>query len=516
MLKWILALSACVVFAVAGLVLAHSSTPGLSGLSATASPPSASSGSPDRQFRIFVVGNRMGAVRPCDCKDWQGGGMERELTYFNLKGRDGIPALKLDSGFFTNPAPTYRERLSTLFALMGLESLGYDAMNLSSLDLNVGVATLRRAAEIYHLPLISSNVCDPRTSETLFPPSREITVRNADGSEIARVGILGISNVVSPAYPQGSLIRFGLPGIPSPPPPSAIGGVLRREFIVRPPLEVLSEEVPKLRRRCSIVVVLSWLSLPAARELAQRIEGIDIFVAGDYPEAPPPIEQVGDTILLVPGKEGVYINEVHIRLDEKTGKTITPGEPVELDQKMQKHPGVTPFHQAHMTSFRECSREYTGTDHPNNHAGAITCRGCHLAQYTHWKSTPHAAAFRSLESAGQANNPLCLSCHNTGLMQPGGFRSAAQTPEMTGVQCEACHGPARDHMAWAYRVWRDDFHETSPDARNYNPKRLPRAGRALDTASCVKCHNVQNSPGFDFHRSKSSVCVGHLTIRPLR
>jgi hypothetical protein len=522
MLKLVVAVCVCGILLAAGLLAAvdgasavFAATPSaaVSSAEASASPGggggvgTAASTAAGRQFRIFLMGNRRGAVRPCDCKDWQGGGMEREMTYCNLKSRDGIPAIKLDSGYFTDPTPTYRERLSTLFALMGLEYLQYDAINLSTLDMNLGLNVLRRSAELFGLPLISANILDPGTAAPLFPPSRELTVRDAGGREIARVGIVGIANIVPPVYSPGSLIRFGLPGITSPS-PTPVGSTLPREYVVRLPLETLREHVPKLRERCSVVIVVSWLTPSAAREMARQVEGIDILVAGDYPEVPPPVDWEGNTLILSPGKDGMFINEALIRLDEKAGKEIIPSEPLWLGDSISKHPALTSFHQAHMVSYRECSADYSGTDHPRHFAGALTCRICHLEQYDRWKNTPHAGAFASLESGGQAQNPLCLSCHATALMQPGGFRSAAQTPEMTGVQCEACHGPARDHIAWAYRVWRDDFQGTSPESRNYNPKRLPRTGRALDSASCVKCHNPQNSPGFDFHRSKSRVCVG--------
>lgn len=505
--KPVLVLCACAFLLSAGLPAGDLSAPAFSKPAVTAQD-GAECVSPVRQFRIFMVGNRRGAVRPCDCKDWQGGGMERELTYFNLKARDGIPALKLDSGFFTDPSPTYRERLSTLYAFMGLERLSYDAINVGALDMGLGLSVLRRSAELFSLPLISANVRDPQTGKPLFPPLREILVRDASGREIARVGIIGISNVVQPMYSQGSLIRFGLPGIVAPS-PTPVGGSIPREYIVRPAVDTLREELPGLRERCEVIIVLSWLNVVAAHELARQVEGIDILVAGDHPhDVPPPVEQEGDTIIVAPDKQGSHVNEVLVRFDETKGKTFIPHDPVELDVSMKKHPDVTPFHQAHMIAYRECSAEYSGSDHPRHYAGALTCRICHLVQYDRWKRSPHARAFRSLESRGQTQNPLCLSCHSTGLMQPGGFRSAAQTPDMSGVQCEACHGPARDHIAWAYRVWRDDFQGTSPESRNYNPERLPRAGRALDAASCVKCHNLQNSPGFDFYHSKSSVCVG--------
>jgi nitrate/TMAO reductase-like tetraheme cytochrome c subunit len=76
-------------------------------------------------------------------------------------------------------------------------------------------------------------------------------------------------------------------------------------------------------------------------------------------------------------------------------------------------------------------------------------------------------------------DPDCLPCHTVGFGQRGGFRSAARTPDLKGVQCESCHGPAEDH-ARAMKSgasWKNAFRPVTP-------------------GTCIRCHDEENSENF--------------------
>jgi hypothetical protein len=110
-------------------------------------------------------------------------------------------------------------------------------------------------------------------------------------------------------------------------------------------------------------------------------------------------------------------------------------------------------------------------------AGTQTCRDCHAADCTAWDATGHAHAWATLEESGAHVDPYCQQCHTTGYGLPGGFVSANTSPELAVVGCESCHGPSAGHVAKS--EVRTAYYE---QARNH----------------CVKCHDHDNSPDFEY------------------
>jgi hypothetical protein len=104
-------------------------------------------------------------------------------------------------------------------------------------------------------------------------------------------------------------------------------------------------------------------------------------------------------------------------------------------------------------------------------SGASRCAPCHAEAYRRWAASPHARATSDLAIDHQEKNPECLSCHATATGRPGGYPQP--TPDLSGVQCEACHGPAEGHP----------------------PKRLPSPAPSAE--SCGTCHTQRDSPLFD-------------------
>ena len=72
------------------------------------------------------------------------------------------------------------------------------------------------------------------------------------------------------------------------------------------------------------------------------------------------------------------------------------------------------------------------------------CKTCHTRQYKSWRETRMAKTFDLLKPEEQTK-PECLICHTTGYGKEGGFKNLEETPTMTEVQCEACHGPASSY-----------------------------------------------------------------------
>lgn len=84
-----------------------------------------------------------------------------------------------------------------------------------------------------------------------------------------------------------------------------------------------------------------------------------------------------------------------------------------------------------------------------NYLGQRGCIECHNNICSFETNTAHASAFSNpdFKLAGGQNNASCLPCHTVGYGLPTGFVSATATPQLAGVQCENCHGPAANHAA---------------------------------------------------------------------
>ena len=118
--------------------------------------------------------------------------------------------------------------------------------------------------------------------------------------------------------------------------------------------------------------------------------------------------------------------------------------------------------------------------------GNRKCRLCHFEYFKEWEKDPHANAFARL--GRMKNNPYCLKCHTTGYRGNQGFVSEKITPELRGVQCEACHGPGSTH--------KDNPHDKGG---------LP-IGRKIDYQRvCIKCHDRNWTPEFDYDKYRKRI-----------
>ncbi len=132
--------------------------------------------------------------------------------------------------------------------------------------------------------------------------------------------------------------------------------------------------------------------------------------------------------------------------------------------------GLADYVRAIPTLVAACERDVTCPSPPAGvatYVGAATCRACHAAAYEHWQQAMatlpataadgtkhtrrvgHARAWTTLVDAGRDRDRSCVGCHATGFLAPGGACTTTQLVErdLTGVQCEACHGPGSLHVA---------------------------------------------------------------------
>ena len=110
------------------------------------------------------------------------------------------------------------------------------------------------------------------------------------------------------------------------------------------------------------------------------------------------------------------------------------------------------------------------------YVGAAACKPCHEAIHDKWSKSGHQRSFERL-LVEDRRKPDCLGCHVTGTADA--IVAELDKPANPGIQCEACHGPARTHAGQA---------ATAPPATK---GLIVKPGEAV----CVRCHNSK-SPHF--------------------
>jgi mono/diheme cytochrome c family protein len=139
--------------------------------------------------------------------------------------------------------------------------------------------------------------------------------------------------------------------------------------------------------------------------------------------------------------------------------------------------------------------------------GVNKCKMCHFKQYNAWKETKHASALANLRTADSkaceamaaklkvelkgspAENENCVGCHVTGFHLTGGYPAAdsTKTAAVSGVTCEACHGPGSQHTG-----------APAADKKKF-------INRAVSAKLCTQCHTPETSPDFKFDEMKLKV-----------
>jgi hypothetical protein len=193
---------------------------------------------------------------------------------------------------------------------------------------------------------------------------------------------------------------------------------------------------------------------------------------------------------------------------------------VPLDSRFADSPAM----QAKLTSYQQELETMTlaglglrGTTHPDgDFAGSAACADCHTKAWEVFEKTPHAHATDTLVKLDPPRHfdPECLSCHVTGwnpqeyIPYKSGYMGLTETPELTQNGCENCHGPAAAHV----KVESGEVEATEAQQEALRaelrmkivPKEGNKDGQVFEggkvVQNCMQCHDLDNSPDFDFQK----------------
>jgi hypothetical protein len=447
---------------------------------------------PKPNATLLITGEQDGYLEPCGCAGLnnQKGGLKRRHTLIKTLDAKGWNVVPIDLGGLAKRTGIQPERKFE-YALRALHGLGYQAVGFGPQDLRLDILSLvLNFADSKNL-FVSANVgildFDPEFSQ-------KYKIVSAGGLKIGVTSVMGKREIAE----------------------------LRntRDVSLVDPVAAITQILPALKRaRCDHLVLLSFASPAESKELAKRFPDFDFVVtaggADEPPNQPKTIEGT-NTRLIEVGHKGMYAVVIGFY---QSGGVPFRYQRVPLDHRFADSPEMQTLLTDYQHDLETLGLEGLGlkpSSHPTGRqfAGSESCAGCHTAATEVFLETPHHHATQSIVELDPPRHfdPECLSCHATG-WEPqqyfpflSGFTGLDQTPEMVGNGCENCHGPAARHVAAENGDIEVDDQELAELRAALRLKIVENEGNkdgqefanGKVVQMCMQCHDIDNSPDFDF------------------
>lgn len=453
------------------------------------------------QALLLITGELNGYIEPCGCagKENQKGGLSRRQNLLQAVEAAGWPLVSVDLG---NQVRRFGRQAEVKFQSVadGLREMDYAAVGFGPDDLRLPAEELIAAVASVGdqgTPFVSANVGLLGLDAGITP---RFQVVKAGGLTIGITSVLGDTEVES----------------------------IRNDSLEMMPAENALREVAQALSKagCDAQVLLSFGSPEESQRLAAAFPQFDVVVtaggADEPPMIPPPLASKSG-VLVELGHKGMYAVAVGLYDEEPAARSaVQPvmktasGRPfltqrIPLDARWGESDDMLRLlgsYQKQLETLGLQGLKLGTTRHPTGRrfAGSQACASCHESAHEVWEASAHASALVTLEEATPPRNhdPECLSCHVVGWVpqkyEPyeGGFLSRLETPHLAQQGCENCHGPAAAHAAVeAGDVVASEVERERLRAELTLSIATPE-GRKKAVNNCLECHDLDNSPSFDF------------------
>ena len=447
---------------------------------------------PRPQVALIFSGEMDGFLEPCGCAGLENqlGGLQRRHTLIKqLEGR-GWPVVPLDMGGQVRRIGPQAE-VKYRYALESLIKLDYAAIGFGARDLRLNSdALLFVLANLdpEKSPLVSANV-------GLFgadsPFSKKYKVIEAGGKRIGVTSVLGRRHLE----------------------------VVKNSADVTwvDPSEALQNLMPTLEaEQCDLLVLLVHADPDEATALAQQFPQFQLVATTGGAEVPPKDarEIKGSAAQLIEvGEKGMYVIVLGVFDDPQQPFRF---QKVPLDHRFEDSAEMQAMLVAYQEELKGTGLDglgITGVKNPaGEFVGSSVCADCHAEATEVFETTPHAHATETLLHLDPPRHfdPECLSCHVTGwnpqeyFPYASGFFGMEKTPHLTGNGCENCHGPGGAHAA--AEGGEEEVSDEVLEQLRATMRLKIEAGEGSEhdqkigavEDNCLKCHDVNNSPEFDF------------------
>ena len=422
-----------------------------------------------------------GQIRSCNCTKFRFGGYGRELTLLKQIRSASKDVILIEGGDVVGGSG-FQADLKADVAAQALDLLEYGVMIPGEKELGVrSVRYIERFSP--KTPIVCANLFKSGETKPIFPPYT--VLKTANGLRVAIIGLVDDS-LCSPWLAASYGETAGDAG------------------------EVLPSVVKDARKSADLVV----LAIHGGAEIKidpVKLKGVDLIITTHrhsqdrfFPEKDknivdvPVTEKLGGAVLINSETSTNWcLGRLDIQLAQNhTIKSVTH-KLVYLDRSFEEDPAMVAVYNAYnknveksvlasSASFKKQAEELLvkrGLNlaemrqrlHKSVFATAEQCKDCHPEIYKIWSTSKPAHAIETLRKTNQEFDPECVKCHATGTMQRNGFVNAKDTAELCNVQCEACHGPALEHI-----------------------KKPEKGFGKVGEASCRSCHTDERTPDFEY------------------
>lgn len=292
---------------------------------------------------------------------------------------------------------------------------------------------------------VSANVVPVESGMARLNPFKVIEVRDRfDPAKRIRIAFLGLAG--------GNQQKIG-------------------HFRIIDPLIAARQMVPVARSQADLVIVLAHMEASQAESIAAQVQGIDAIIVGNEQLFTLP-SRIGKTKIVFTPYEMRMVGELRFSRDA-SGRLLAKDRYIVLDPLVpddaEAAQMVSAQRQDVIASLKQLGAIFNSADRQSS---SQSCVQCHKREYLIWANSAHARATDAAAAKKAEFSRACLECHAT--MAEG--LASGQASWVGGLQCEACHGPAKEHLA-------------NP-AKGYGEIRNLRA-------LCSRCHTPEIDGDFD-------------------
>ena len=503
---------------------------------------------------LVLSGQTFGYLQPCGCSRPQLGGLERRYNYIQSLKSKGWNVVGLDVGDIAPGKGAKEIAAQSLkkyeYSMKALKEMAYAAVGLGKSDF----------AQQLDQILARFTLQNDGGAPTVLAANILGVERNEKGEKVKEIPRIELYPPVGKAKPRAMIEAFEV--VEDKKVPFAVVGLVAGsvgdkvvetdkaiDFASQSKvLKATLADVAKHKAKPELKVLLYQGTVEEAKVVAKDFPEIQLIVCiADESEPPgfPIFANDKKTQIVTVGHKGRYVGTVGIFKTEKGlelqyqlvamgEEFLTPEKPeAERDNAMLKlletyaaevkrddllglATKKRPPHAA-ATKFPAANLKFVGSD---------ACKKCHAAEFAVWSAHPHSKAYDSLESKAKRPSlrnfdPECLGCHTTGFDYNTGFKNKVDTAALMNNGCENCHGPGSGHsekpkdknLLAAMMPWKLNAEDKLPskeilekfgklDPLERGKVEVPASQQRLVNAisgMCMKCHDGDNDPKFDFY-----------------